>query len=40
MMMVGMLEVLHKRNLAAREYGGDHAGLDLGEEILGEGIEG
>ena len=30
MMIVGMREVLHKRNLALREYGGDYAGLDLG----------
>ena len=36
MMIVGMREVLHKRNLALREYGGDYAGLDLGVEIVDE----
>ena len=36
MMIVGMREVLHKRNLAMREYGGDYAGLDLGEVLEGE----
>ena len=40
MMAVGMREVLHKRDLALREYSGGNAGLDFGGVIEGEEVVG
>ena len=39
MMVVGIREVLHKRDLALREYSGDNAGLDFGGVYDGEEVE-
>jgi hypothetical protein len=39
MMVVGIREVLHKRDLALREYSGDNAGLDFGGVNDGDEVE-